>query len=266
MFLFLRMRRSKTEAALIIPFVGFICSVLVCCSVGYDEHARPLASADFCGDTFRVVAVPSCHAYSIVEEQLYASGLVNIQEVDSSIRVDLKYAGADNLFKRNVYGTLRHAFLQPDIAERLTEAQKYLKELQPGYSLVIYDAARPMSIQQMLWDSLRVPGREKGKYVSNPKHGGSLHNYGAAVDASIIDHSGAALDMGCPFDHFGELAYPASESKLLASGELKVYQVANRKLLRKVMYHAGFFNIQTEWWHFNACRRERAIELYGLIE
>ena len=44
-------------------------------------------------------------------------GFVDIQSVDSSIVVDLKYASADNFMGFNMYGTLRHAYLRPEVAE-----------------------------------------------------------------------------------------------------------------------------------------------------
>lgn len=206
------------------------------------------------------------HACSDLEQKLLEAGLIDIQELDSTIKVDLKYSSNDNFLKFDVYGSMERAFLQLDVAQKLVNAQKYLREINTGFSLLVYDAVRPVSLQQIIWDSIKVPKAERGKYVANPKNGGSLHNFGAAVDVGIIDSTGKKLDMGCEFDYFGELAYPVSEAKFLRSGELSETQVSNRKLLRLVMSRAGFFNIQTEWWHFNSCRRAVAIELYKLIE
>ena len=164
-----------------------------------------------------------------------------------------------------MYGNFNKAYLQKDVAEKLVQAQKYLNELIEGYCLIIYDAVRPLSVQQKMWDTLKVSFNEKIKFLSNPKLG-SLHNFGAAVDISILDERHHALDMGTPFDYEGELAYPESEVKLLKEGKLSVVQINNRKLLRKVMYKAGFFNIETEWWHFNSCTLEQAMKKYKIIE
>jgi D-alanyl-D-alanine dipeptidase len=205
-------------------------------------------------------------AYSVWEERLKGAGLVNVQELDSSIQVQLKYSSTDNFLKLDVYGDMERAYLQPDVAAKLVNAQHFLKELHPGYALIVFDAARPLSLQQVFWDSIKVPKNERTKYVANPHNGGSLHNFGAAVDVGLVDSTGALMDMGCPFDFFGELAYPVSEWKFLASGELSEEQVAHRKLLRLVMSKAGFFNIQTEWWHFNSCTRDQAIGKYTLLE
>jgi len=202
---------------------------------------------------------------SPVEQQMIRMGLVNIREIDSTIRVDIKYSGTDNFMKIDIYGDYNKAYLQPDVAEKLINAQTFLKEQHPGYRLIIFDAARPVIFQQMIWDSLKMPAAEKGKYACSPKNG-SLHNFGAAVDLSILDEKGNELDMGCPFDFFGPLAYPVMENKLLSEGALTQQQVDNRKLLRQVMYKAGFYNIQTEWWHFNSCTRATAIMKYKKIE
>jgi len=64
--------------------------------------------------------------------------------------------------------------------------------------------------------------------------------------------------MGTPFDDFRLLAQPALEAKFLAEGKLKAQQVANRKLLRRVMTKAGFQQLAIEWWHFDALPQEQA--------
>jgi zinc D-Ala-D-Ala dipeptidase len=200
-----------------------------------------------------------------MERLLINYGLVNVQSIDSTIICDLRYATENNFLKKNMYGDFKKCYLQADVAEKLAEAQKYLKEENPSYSLIVFDAVRPRSIQQKMWDALDMEISQKSKYVSNPRYG-SLHNFGAAVDLSIADSSGKELDMGTPFDYFGELAYPVKEKELLEKKILTEIQVKNRELLRRVMYKAGFFNIQTEWWHFNSCYRKTAYEKYNLIE
>lgn len=205
-------------------------------------------------------------AYSELEATLKKMGLVNVRNLDKTILVDLKYSGTDNFLNLDVYGDMQAAFLVPDVARKLVTAQKLLKDLHPGFSLIVFDAARPLSLQKVFWDSIKVPPAEKGRFVAYPGNGGSLHNYGAAVDAGIVDSTGKELDMGCDFDFFGELSYPSLEQKFLASGELTASQVNNRKLLRQVMSKAGFWSIQTEWWHFVSCSREQAMVLYQLIE
>ena len=129
----------------------------------------------------------------------------------------------------------------------------------------VFDGVRPRSVQQKMWDMLDMPVQERSKYVSNPQNG-SLHNFGAAVDLTIIDSTGRQLDMGTPYDYFGELAYPRLEAEMLEQGKLSKQQVKNRGLLREVMLEAGFTPITTEWWHFNSCYRKEAWEKYKIVE
>ena len=78
-------------------------------------------------------------------------GLVNIAELDSSITVKLMYTQADNFTGEVLYDDLSEAYLHPDAAYALVKAQEALKQLHPSYNLVVYDAARPMSVQKKMW-------------------------------------------------------------------------------------------------------------------
>jgi D-alanyl-D-alanine dipeptidase len=200
-----------------------------------------------------------------LEQKLIDAGLVDIQKVDSSIIVLLKYATNDNFMQTNVYGNLKKAYLQAEVAQSLSEAQQYLKSIDTSLSLLVYDAVRPRSVQQYMWDYLDLPVSEKTKFVSNPKNG-SIHNYGSAVDLTIAKNDGTPLDMGAKYDEIERIAYPRLEGEFLASGELSIAQVQNRKLLRQVMKKAGFTGISTEWWHFNRYPRWKAKSLYEIIE
>lgn len=216
-------------------------------------------------DSIAAVIKAAADTVTDIEKELIAAGLVDIHTLDTGIRVDLKYASTDNFMKANIYGNLHKAFFQPDVAMKIVKAQQNLKVLHPAYNLIIYDAARPRKFQKALWDSLKVPAYQKGHFVSNPKNG-SVHNFGAAVDLCIVDEKGMPLDMGCSFDTNEEIAWPSAEYRMLASGQLSQQQIDNRKLLRQVMRDAGFYNIQTEWWHFNACTRDAAWARYKIIE
>ena len=200
-----------------------------------------------------------------LEKKLITSGLVNISRLDPSISVSLKYSSEDNFLHKNMYGDLKNCYLQKEIAEKLVKAQKLLKEKFPFYSLIIYDAVRPLSIQKMMWDEVQVPEKLKDKYVSDPTIG-SLHNYGCAIDLSIVNEEGWAMDMGTPYDYFGELAHPIAEQRMLKEYKLSWRQFENRKLLREVMAQAGFTGITTEWWHFNGSSLKQAGEKYKIVE
>ena len=191
--------------------------------------------------------------------------LIDIQEINSDVLVDLKYATLDNFMKEKMYSRMNRAFLQKDVALRLSNCQDYLSRIKPGYKLLIYDALRPVSVQQKMWDAMdSLPPVERGKYVSNPKNR-SLHNLGAAVDLTICDEFGNPLDMGTKYDDFREIAYPELEKHFLKTGELTNRHIENRELLRKVMRKEAFRNIPTEWWHFNACLRKDGLSKYQVL-
>ena len=199
-----------------------------------------------------------------LDRYMLSKGMVDVSRMDTTLQVNLKYATTDNLFSEAVYTGVTGAWLHPDAAKKLLKAQRLLKEKYPAYSLIIYDAARPMSVQRKMWNLVR--GTSKTNYVSNPAKGGGLHNYGMAVDVTIADKSGRPLPMGSPFDHFGEEAHINNEAALLQSGKISREELNNRLLLRQIMREAGFRTILYEWWHFNACSRETAKKHYALIE
>jgi len=72
--------------------------------------------------------------------------------------------------------------------------------------------------------------------------------------------------MATSYDFIGKLAYPRLENKFLKQGKLNKKQIENRLLLRETMKKAGFFPIQTEWWHFNSCTRAEAKKKYKIVE
>lgn len=202
---------------------------------------------------------------SEIERTCLEAGLVDVQTLDSTILVNLKYSTQDNFLCLDMYDNFNKCYLQKDVAEKLVKAQRLLRKKYSYYFLVVFDAVRPRSVQARMWDTIAVPLSERSKYISNPRNG-SLHNFGAAVDLSIIDENGIELDMGTPYDYFGELAYPREEERMIKEGKLSHQHLLNREILRSVMEEAGFMGITTEWWHFNSCYRVEAFERYKIIE
>ena len=191
-------------------------------------------------------------------------GYVNIQKADPSIFVSLMYSRADNFTGEVLYADLREAYLHPKAAAALVKAQKRLRQLRPDLSLKVYDAARPMSIQQKMWD--KVKNTPKYFYVSNPARGGGLHNYGMAGDLTLCTLEGDSVPMGTKIDYMGAAAHIDKEASLVASGRISREAQANRRLLREVMAYAGFKPLRTEWWHFNYVSRAVAKKYYKVIK
>lgn len=199
-----------------------------------------------------------------LDRYMEGRNLMDVTSLDTTLRVDLVYATPDNFLGEAVYSGITRAWLHPDAAHKLIAAHRLLKKAHPGWRFVIYDAARPMSVQRKMWAMVR--GTDKTNYVSNPANGGGLHNYGLAVDLTILDEKGKPLPMGTPFDYFGEEAHTNREESLLESGQITHAEFENRRLLRRLMRQAGFRSIPYEWWHFNAYSRAEARQNYPLID
>lgn len=198
------------------------------------------------------------------DTHMQKSGLVDVQNMDTSIRVNLRYSSTDNFLSRDMYGDLSRAYLQPEVARKLANAASLLREKAPHLRLCVWDAVRPVSVQQMMWDSVDAPANRKHWYVTPPGKS-SLHNFGAAVDVTLKDSNGTSLDMGTDFDHFGKAAYTTDEDRLQEEGVISEAALKNRRLLRQIMGNAGFTSIKYEWWHFNSCSRNVAKSKYPLI-
>ncbi|MFC2092239.1 M15 family metallopeptidase, partial [Elusimicrobiota bacterium] len=145
----------------------------------------------FAADTF---AAASETLYNIDQDTAF----INISKINKQIIVNLKYSGDDNIFNEDVYGDFHSCYLGKDAALKLDKAQMMLDEKKPGYRIVVYDGLRPRDVQYKMW--YLVKGTDKENYVSDPGMG-SFHNFGAAVDCTIMDEKGNILDMGAPFDH-----------------------------------------------------------------
>ena len=192
-------------------------------------------------------------------------GLVDLRSVDPSIQVSLMYGRADNFTGQVLYTELRTAYLLPSTAAALKRAQTELKRLRPDLSLKVYDAARPMSVQQKMFNV--VAGTPKSIYVSNPANGGGLHNYGLAVDITLCNAAtGDTIPMGTKIDYMGRLSHVNLEQEFLKQKRISPAVVANRRLLRRVMAVGGFKVLRTEWWHFNFKTRAQAKAHYKLIQ
>ena len=215
---------------------------------------------------FVYLCVPEKAFSQSPEGAMQQQGLVNVQDVDPSVLVELKYSTTDNFTGKDVYGDLTRAYMQPMAAQKLARASKVLQKNHPDLRLLVYDAARPRSAQWNLWNALPdLSENERRKYVADPRIG-SIHNYGCVVDLTVAHKDGKPLDMGTKYDYFGELAYPSRETQLLKAGKLTKAQIANRQILRTAMLQAGFSRIEYEWWHFNALSRERAKAVYRIVE
>jgi D-alanyl-D-alanine dipeptidase len=164
-------------------------------------------------------------------------GFVDIQSVDPTIVIELRYAGRNNFVKQPLYPLGTRALARPEVVSALAMAQAFLHRY--SYGLKIWDAYRPVTVQSRLWQALH-----NSDYVANPATGvGSLHSYGVAVDATLVDSWDRPVLMPSDFDDFTPAAmwrYAGSSAEIRS----------HVRLLQYAMYKAGFWGMRTEWWHF----------------
>lgn len=162
--------------------------------------------------------------------------LVAIGSLDPTIKIELRYATSRNLAGRPLYPANMPALVRPHVGRQLVKAQAILRKR--GYGLKIWDAYRPRSAQEQLWRLSPNPD-----YLADPSNGGSLHTWGVAVDATIVDSRGRELEMPTDFDVFTPAAM------LYYQGNNATVR-SNVRTLQNAMARAGFYGMRTEWWHF----------------
>jgi D-alanyl-D-alanine dipeptidase len=179
------------------------------------------------------------------------------------VAVDLRYASPRNFVGRDLYGRLDCGWLHHLSAEGLERAVALLAAEAPGHRVLVLDALRPHRVQVELWDYLDGTGLRQ--YVADPERG-SIHSFGMALDATLIDADGHPLDMGSGFDEMIELSHPRLEAEHLACGALTPTQVQHRELLRRVMTTSGFNGVNTEWWHFDMLDRSHVRQHFVRVD
>jgi zinc D-Ala-D-Ala dipeptidase len=164
--------------------------------------------------------------------------LVELVKLDPTIKLDIRYATANNFVGKPVYQEAR-AFLQRPAAEALLRAHRKLKP--QGYGLLIFDGYRPWAITKLFWD---VTPPEKHNFVADPAKG-SKHNRGCAVDLSLYElKTGKEVEMPGAYDEMTERSYPTYKGGTAEQRKL-------RDLLRRAMEAEGFTVNEYEWWHFD---------------
>ena len=172
--------------------------------------------------------------------QFRQADLVELANLDSTLRLDIRYASTNNFMRRPMYAQAR-AFLQRPAADALLRAHRALRA--KGCGLLVFDAYRPWSVTKVFWDSASDAERAV-EFVANPRNG-SRHNRGCAVDLTLYDlKTGREVVMPSGYDEFSERAYPTYQG---GPPEAR----ASRELLRAAMEAQGFTVYQAEWWHFD---------------
>jgi zinc D-Ala-D-Ala dipeptidase len=167
-----------------------------------------------------------------------APDLVELVKLDPTIKLDIRYATANNFLGTPLY-TQARAFLQQPAAEALVRAHRELKSR--GYGLIIHDGYRPWYVTEIFW---KATPDDKKLFVANPAQG-SRHNRGCAVDLSLYDlQTGKEVEMPSGYDEMTKHSYadyPGGTTE----------ERARRALLRHAMEKQAFAVNPDEWWHFD---------------
>ncbi len=179
------------------------------------------------------------------------------------------------------YGAASPWMLRRRVLAALLQARDELGARRPGWTLKLFDAYRPNSVQAfMVWREFGRQAEQAGRSLA--AFGGAAelrqrdpdlyevlatrvfefwgvpsddprtpppHSTGAAVDLTLLDAAGCEVDMGCPIDETTERAYPDHYARA-SSPPLRHYH-EHRVLLGEVMRSAGFSRHANEWWHFS---------------
>jgi len=183
----------------------------------------------------------------IVEE--YEPDIIETEEPPQLIAIEDKdgicfnpQSSTDRRLRRVVYDKIRAAKAQ----------------LPDHLDFVIYEAYRPRSRQIRLWNDIwdivkkSYPGAGEDElalrcntFVANPYKVGSGHQFGCAVDITLLDtRNNCELDMGCEMQAFCDTT--KTLSTLITESQAK-----NRRILCEALQHQGVINYPSEWWHFS---------------
>lgn len=164
--------------------------------------------------------------------------LVNLANVDPTIKFDIRYASSNNFIGFPLYEKAA-AYLQRPAAEALGRVEHSLAS--KGYGLLIHDAYRPWFVTKMFWDATPESSHV---FVADPSQG-SRHNRGCAVDLTLYDlTSDRPVEMTGRYDEMS----PRSYADYVGGTSRQRWL---RELLRSAMEAQGFAVYPEEWWHFD---------------
>lgn len=239
----------------------------------------PMERLDYAEFTISIPVIRGVQGWKGIEIRECKEPLVLLNErAPNLIAVDPQY------YARDIDHASSNLYARRGVANRLVVAANLLP---PDYKLLIWDAWRPLEVQQDLFDEHLNKLRQDNSgssisqlkemaqtYVSLPTDDPlkpSPHYTGGAVDLTIFGPAGSPIDMGTDFDHFGlEASARFYEEGHNSSEEVPIGK--NRRLLYNIMADAGFSGYDEEWWHFDygnqfdAARSLKKTAIYGGIQ
>lgn len=185
------------------------------------------------------------------------SGFVRLSDYVPDCLQELRYATAFNFVGEVIDGyALPVALLTRPAAEAVRAAAEAFRRR--GFVIKVFDAYRPQRATDhfLRWlkdpaaDRMKpwfYPGLDKAELIREDYIGPrSGHSWGSTIDMTLVSlQTGRELDMGGPFDYFGERSHADY------AGGLTEDQRVARGLLKRVMLDCGFRPLQSEWWHYH---------------
>ncbi|MEA5487519.1 MULTISPECIES: M15 family metallopeptidase [Pseudanabaena] len=170
------------------------------------------------------------------------------------------------------YGDRSPFWVRQGILERLQKSQAYLQTIRPHYQIAIFDAYRPIPVQQFMVDySFAQLAESKGlevnslseeqknslmgevmKFWAIPSHDPKMpppHSTGAAIDVTLFDAQGLEVNLGSPIDEISDRSLPNYFATSSDKQEMEFH--CDRQLLNEVMNRSGLVRHPNEWWHFS---------------
>ena len=182
-------------------------------------------------------------------------GFVYARSIIPDLEVELRYYSTNNFVGDTIDAYHANKLI---ITKQTAEALKLVQEdlLLQNLCLKVYDGYRPQEAVNhfMTWAKNLNDTLNKQEFYPDVKKrhlfqegyiaSKSGHSRGSTLDLTIIDaETHEALDMGSPYDFFGEASWVDFQ-------DISEEQKANRQLLQAVMLKHGFRNYPKEWWHF----------------
>jgi len=170
------------------------------------------------------------------------------------------------------YGDASPYYLRQSVLDALFHAQQELQKQQPAWQFQIFDAYRPIAVQQFMVDytfqtlwqeqfpeqvslssqqhqTLMEKVHQFWAAPSEDSHTPPPHSTGAAIDLTLVNETGETLDMGSAIDELSPRSDPTYYQQASSKTEQLYHQ--RRELLKTVMNEAGFCQHPNEWWHFS---------------
>lgn len=216
--------------------VSFLPTLLVYFLNFFIFIALPVSAQEVAANKYGLKVITSPEEFSKQVAKDKSQALVDLATFIPGIKLDIRYATANNFLGEPVY-TSAKAYLRQPVAQALKNVQTELNK--QGIGLKIFDAYRPYRATVYFFEKLRDT-----VYLAVPWQG-SRHNRGCTVDLTLVDlKTGQELQMPTPYDDFTKKAH-------VNYMNLPAPAIKNRELLKKAMNKQGFLVYAEEWWHFD---------------